>query len=58
MSHRLKFILFVLVFNVIGFAEGYLLHDLGLQWVLPIIVATAVGAVLLRRRWLNRVTCS
>ena len=22
----------MLVFNVIGFAEGYLLHDLGLQW--------------------------
>jgi hypothetical protein len=42
--------LFVLVFNVIGFAEGYVLHDLGLQWVVPIIVATAVGAVLLSRR--------
>ena len=41
--------LFVLVFNVIGFAEGYVLHDLGLQWVVPIIMATAVGAVLLIR---------
>ena len=58
MSRRLKLILFVLVFNVIGFAEGYLLHDLGLQWVVPIIVATALGAVLLRRRWLNRASCS
>jgi hypothetical protein len=52
MSRQLKLILFVLVFNVIGFAEGYLLHDLGLQWVLPIIFATALGAVLLSRRWL------
>ena len=50
MSRQLKLILFVLVFNVMGFAEGYLLHDLGLQWVVPIIVATAVGAVLLSRR--------
>jgi hypothetical protein len=30
MSHRLKITLFVLAFNVIGFAEGYLLRDLGL----------------------------
>jgi hypothetical protein len=50
MSRQLKLILFVLVFNVIGFAEGHLLHELGLQWVLPIIAATAVGAVLLSRR--------
>ena len=50
MSRQLKLIVFVLVFNVIGFAEGYLLHDLGLQWVVPIIVATALGAVLLIRR--------
>jgi hypothetical protein len=50
MSRQLKLILFVLVFNVIGFAEGYLLHDLGLQWVVPIIGATAVGAVLLSPR--------
>jgi hypothetical protein len=50
MSRQLKLILFVLVFNVIGFAEGYLLRDLGLQWVVPITVATAVGAVLLSRR--------
>ena len=45
-------ILFVLVFNAIGFAEGYLLHDLRLQWVVPIIAVTAVGAVLLSRRLL------
>jgi hypothetical protein len=50
MSRQLKLILFVLVFNAIGFAEGYLLSDSGLVWVLPIIVATAVGAVLLIRR--------
>ncbi len=29
MSRQLKLILFVLVFNAIGFAEGYLLSDLG-----------------------------
>ncbi len=46
MSRQLKLILFVLVFNVIGFAEGYLLHDMGLQWVVPIILVTALGAVL------------
>ena len=52
MSRQLKLILFVLVFNAIGFAEGYLLSDLGLVWVLPIIVAMACGAVLLSRRLL------
>ena len=50
MSRQLKLILFVLVFNAIGFAEGYLLSDVGLVWVLPIIVATTLGAVLLSRR--------
>jgi len=50
MSRQLKLILFVLVFNAIGFAEGYLLSDSGFVWVLPIIMATAVGAVLLIRR--------
>ena len=53
LSHRLKLTLFVLAFNVIGFAEGYLLHELGLQWVVPIIVVTALGAVLASRRWLK-----
>jgi hypothetical protein len=46
MSRQLKLFLFVLVFNVIGFAEGYLLHDMGLQWVVPMILVTALGAVL------------
>jgi hypothetical protein len=46
MSHQLKLILFVLVFNVIGFAEGYLLRDLGLVWLIPILIVTALGAVL------------
>jgi hypothetical protein len=52
MSHRLKVTLFVLGFNIIGFAEGYLLHWIGLMWLLPIILATAYGAVLLSRRLL------
>ena len=52
MSRQLKLILFVLAFNIIGFAEGYLLHEMGLQWVVPIIVATALGAVLLSRQLL------
>ena len=54
MSHRLKLTLFVLAFNVVGFAEGYLLSDLGLAWVLPILIVTAFVAVLLSRRWLRR----
>jgi hypothetical protein len=54
MSHQLKVTLFVLAFNVIGFAEGYLLRDLGLLWVVPILIVTAFGAVLLSRRWLPR----
>ncbi len=54
MSRQLKVILFVLAFNIIGFAEGYLLHELGLQWLVPIILVTAFGAVLLSRRWLTR----
>jgi hypothetical protein len=53
MSHRLKLTVFVLAFNVIGFAEGYLLRDLGLAWLLPILIVTAFGAVLLSRRWLK-----
>jgi hypothetical protein len=53
MSHRLKLTLFVLAFNVIGFAEGYLLHELGLQWVLPVLLATAVGAVLVSGWWIK-----
>jgi hypothetical protein len=32
MSYGVKITLFVLAFNILGFAEGYLLHDLGLQW--------------------------
>ena len=38
MSHRLRLTLFVLAFNVIGFDEGYLLSDMGLVWLLPILV--------------------
>jgi hypothetical protein len=37
MSRQLKLILFVLVFNAIGFAEGYLLSDSGLVWVLRVL---------------------
>jgi hypothetical protein len=45
-SYPVKLTLFLLAFNIIGFAEGYLLHELGLLWVVPIILATAFGAVL------------
>ena len=38
MSHRLKLTLFMLAFNVIGFAEGYLLRALGLVRLVPIVV--------------------
>jgi ethanolamine transporter EutH len=51
MSHRLKLTLFVIAFNIIGFAEGYLLRGIELKWLVPIVLATAFGAVLLSRRW-------
>jgi hypothetical protein len=54
MSHGVKLTLFLLAFNIIGFAEGYLLHELGFQLLVPIILVTAFGAVLLSRRWLTR----
>jgi hypothetical protein len=50
LHEHLKLTLFVLAFNIIGFAEGYFLHELGLQWLVPIILATAFGAVLVSRR--------
>jgi hypothetical protein len=53
LSHKLKLTLLVLAFNVIGFAEGYLLRDLGLVWLVPILIITALGAVLASRRWLR-----
>jgi hypothetical protein len=37
MSHPIKLTLVVLAFNLIGFAEGYLLRDLGLLWLVPIL---------------------
>jgi hypothetical protein len=51
MSYRVKLTLFVLAFNIIGFAEGYFLHELGLPLLMPIILVTAFGAVLLSRRF-------
>jgi hypothetical protein len=53
MSRPLTLTLFVLAFNIIGFAEGYLLRGLGLLWLLPILILTALGAVLASRRWLR-----
>jgi hypothetical protein len=47
--YSLKRTLFVLASNIIGFAEGYLLQGLGLQWLLPILIVTAVAAVLVSR---------
>ena len=54
MSYGVKLTLFLLAFNIIGFAEVHLLHELGLLWLVPIIVVTALGAVLLSRRFLIR----
>jgi predicted branched-subunit amino acid permease len=42
MSYGVKLTLFLLAFNIIGFAEGYLLHELGLQWLVPIIPSNGV----------------
>jgi hypothetical protein len=52
MSHRLKLTLFVLAFNVIGFARAISALD-GLQWLLPVMLATAYEAVLLSRWWMK-----
>jgi hypothetical protein len=52
MSRQLRVILFVLVFNIIGFAEGYWMREMGLLWLLPVILVTAFSAVLLSRRFL------
>ncbi|HET9786994.1 MAG TPA: hypothetical protein VFP47_07660 [Pyrinomonadaceae bacterium] len=40
MSHGVKLTLFMLAFNAISFAEGYLLRDLGLVWLVPIVLVT------------------
>ena len=45
MSHGVKHTVFVLADNIIGFAEGYLLHELGLQWLVPIMLGKAWAAV-------------
>jgi hypothetical protein len=52
MSRQLKLTLFLLAFNIIGFAEDYLLRDMA-RMVGPILIATALGAVLASRRWLR-----
>ena len=54
LSHRLKLTVFVLAFNAIGFAEGYLLRDLGLAWLVPILIVPALGAVLASPQSLKR----
>mgnify|MGYP003575100498 FL=1 len=54
MSHRLKLTLLVRAFNVIGFAEGYLLRHLGLAWLVPVLIVKALGAVLASRLWLRQ----
>ena len=42
MSHGVKLTLFLLAFNAIAFAEGYLLRDLGLVWLVPIVLVTGL----------------
>ena len=49
MLHGVKLTLFLLTFNIIGFAERYLLDELGLQWLVPILLGRAWAAVLLSR---------
>jgi hypothetical protein len=36
MSHGVKLTLFLLAFNIIGFAEGYLLHSWGFSGWCPL----------------------
>jgi hypothetical protein len=33
MPYSVNLTLFVLAFNIVGFAEGYLLRDMGLAWL-------------------------
>ena len=47
--------LFLLIAGIIIFAEGYMLRDVGLQWVLPVLGVTAWAAVVAGRRWIRRV---
>lgn len=42
MSHGVKLTLFMLAFNAIAFAEAYLLRDLGLVWLVPIVLVTGL----------------
>lgn len=54
MSHGVKLTLFLLAFNIIASAEGYLLHELGLQWLVPIIVVTgAAESAMVEEGWLR-----
>jgi hypothetical protein len=53
MSRQLKLTLFLLAFNIIGFAEDYLLRDMARMVGPSILIATALGAVLASRRWLR-----
>ena len=46
--------LFLLIAGIIIFAEGYMLGDVGLQWLLPVLGLTAWAAVIVGRRWITR----
>jgi hypothetical protein len=50
MSYRFKLTILVMAVSIIAFAEGYLLRGIGLQWLVPVVLLTAWGAVLVSRR--------
>jgi hypothetical protein len=53
MSYPVKLTLFLLAFNLIGFADGYLLHELGRRSLVPVVLVMAYAAVLVSRHFLR-----
>ena len=45
---------FLLMAGIIILAEAYVLRDVGLQWVLPVLGLTAWAAAVADRRWIRR----
>ena len=54
MSSRLKVTIFLLIAGAVLFAEGCMLRDVGLQWVLPVLSVTAWAAAVVGQRWIKR----
>jgi hypothetical protein len=51
---RLELTLLFLATIAAGLAEGYFLYPMGLDWLLPAMLLTAIFVVLIAREWLTR----